>query len=168
MQTLAEATGFVQDLKLGHYIKVPPRATFLGKSTDSPPYPDLTGRFSPICWHDHGIVRPSRRQTVDVRPRSGYLSTKPSKLPNMPAKPSILYSIGGLVSTLFFSPPFHLTLYLGDSSDRRDNLEKGPCITPNCTPSLSARSYLFRSGSGSDVTQTLGSSLSAPPSCSTA
>ena len=30
VQTLSEATSFVQDLKLGHYIKVPPRATFLG------------------------------------------------------------------------------------------------------------------------------------------
>lgn len=29
VQTLSEATSFVQDLKLGHYIKVPPRATFL-------------------------------------------------------------------------------------------------------------------------------------------
>ncbi|KAF9075650.1 OPT oligopeptide transporter protein-domain-containing protein [Rhodocollybia butyracea] len=29
VQTLAEATSFVQDLKLGHYIKIPPRATFL-------------------------------------------------------------------------------------------------------------------------------------------
>ncbi|TFY75549.1 hypothetical protein EWM64_g8464 [Hericium alpestre] len=29
IQTLTEATSFVQDLKLGHYIKVPPRATFL-------------------------------------------------------------------------------------------------------------------------------------------
>ncbi|THG97839.1 hypothetical protein EW026_g4252 [Hermanssonia centrifuga] len=28
IQTLAEALSFVQDLKLGHYIKVPPRATF--------------------------------------------------------------------------------------------------------------------------------------------
>jgi hypothetical protein len=31
VQTLTEATSFVQDLKLGHYVKVPPRATFLGK-----------------------------------------------------------------------------------------------------------------------------------------
>lgn len=30
VQTLSEATDFVQDLKLGHYIKIPPRATFLG------------------------------------------------------------------------------------------------------------------------------------------
>ncbi|TFL07122.1 OPT oligopeptide transporter [Pterulicium gracile] len=29
IQTLSEATMFVQDLKLGHYVKVPPRATFL-------------------------------------------------------------------------------------------------------------------------------------------
>ncbi|EIW80549.1 oligopeptide transporter [Coniophora puteana RWD-64-598 SS2] len=29
VQTLSEASSFVQDLKLGHYIKVPPRATFL-------------------------------------------------------------------------------------------------------------------------------------------
>ncbi|KAH7883260.1 OPT oligopeptide transporter protein-domain-containing protein [Phlebopus sp. FC_14] len=29
VQTLTEATSFVQDLKLGHYIKVPPRATFI-------------------------------------------------------------------------------------------------------------------------------------------
>ncbi|KAG1723121.1 OPT oligopeptide transporter protein-domain-containing protein [Suillus paluster] len=29
IQTLTEATSFVQDLKLGHYIKVPPRATFI-------------------------------------------------------------------------------------------------------------------------------------------
>ncbi|EGO00748.1 hypothetical protein SERLA73DRAFT_167007 [Serpula lacrymans var. lacrymans S7.3] len=28
VQTLTEATSFVQDLKLGHYVKVPPRATF--------------------------------------------------------------------------------------------------------------------------------------------
>ncbi|KAG6920129.1 hypothetical protein DXG01_004895 [Tephrocybe rancida] len=33
VQTLAEATSFIQDLKLGHYIKVPPRATFLEKLT---------------------------------------------------------------------------------------------------------------------------------------
>ncbi|KAF8628146.1 hypothetical protein AX15_004065 [Amanita polypyramis BW_CC] len=31
VQTLAEATSFVQDLKLGHYVKVPPRATFLAQ-----------------------------------------------------------------------------------------------------------------------------------------
>jgi hypothetical protein len=30
VQTLTEATSFVQDLKLGHYVKVPPRATFMG------------------------------------------------------------------------------------------------------------------------------------------
>ncbi|KAF8268894.1 oligopeptide transporter [Lactarius quietus] len=29
VQTLTESTSFVQDLKLGHYIKVPPRATFI-------------------------------------------------------------------------------------------------------------------------------------------
>ncbi|EIN06776.1 OPT oligopeptide transporter [Punctularia strigosozonata HHB-11173 SS5] len=29
VQTLNEATDFVQDLKLGHYVKVPPRATFI-------------------------------------------------------------------------------------------------------------------------------------------
>ncbi|EKM53364.1 uncharacterized protein PHACADRAFT_259684 [Phanerochaete carnosa HHB-10118-sp] len=33
IQTLAEALSFVQDLKLGHYIKVPPRATFIVQST---------------------------------------------------------------------------------------------------------------------------------------
>lgn len=32
VQTLGLSTSFVQDLKLGHYIKVPPRATFLGVS----------------------------------------------------------------------------------------------------------------------------------------
>jgi OPT family small oligopeptide transporter len=31
VQTLIEAQSFVQDLKLGHYIKVPPRATFLAQ-----------------------------------------------------------------------------------------------------------------------------------------
>ena len=30
VQTLTESTSFIQDLKLGHYIKVPPRATFIG------------------------------------------------------------------------------------------------------------------------------------------
>ena len=30
VQSLAAATSFVQDLKLGHYVKVPPRATFMG------------------------------------------------------------------------------------------------------------------------------------------
>jgi hypothetical protein len=30
VQTLGVSTSFVQDLKLGHYIKVPPRATFIG------------------------------------------------------------------------------------------------------------------------------------------
>ncbi|KAJ3526040.1 hypothetical protein NM688_g8312 [Phlebia brevispora] len=33
IQTLAEALSFVQDLKLGHYIKVPPRATFVVQLT---------------------------------------------------------------------------------------------------------------------------------------
>lgn len=32
VQTLIEATSFTQDLKLGHYVKVPPRATFIGQS----------------------------------------------------------------------------------------------------------------------------------------
>ncbi|KAG6813123.1 hypothetical protein H0H92_013747 [Tricholoma furcatifolium] len=31
VQTLAEATSFIQDLKLGHYVKVPPRATFIAQ-----------------------------------------------------------------------------------------------------------------------------------------
>ena len=30
VQTLAVGTSFVQDLKLGHYVKVPPRSTFMG------------------------------------------------------------------------------------------------------------------------------------------
>lgn len=30
VQTLIEAHSFIQDLKLGHYVKVPPRATFIG------------------------------------------------------------------------------------------------------------------------------------------
>ena len=30
MQTLEQALSFVEDLKLGHYMKVPPRETFLG------------------------------------------------------------------------------------------------------------------------------------------
>ena len=38
VQTLTEATSFVQDLKLGHYMKVPPRATFIGE-----PYPLVPG-----------------------------------------------------------------------------------------------------------------------------
>ncbi|KAI0073570.1 OPT superfamily oligopeptide transporter [Panus rudis PR-1116 ss-1] len=33
IQSLAEATSFTQDLKLGHYIKVPPRATFIVQIT---------------------------------------------------------------------------------------------------------------------------------------
>ncbi|CAL1711504.1 unnamed protein product [Somion occarium] len=33
IQTLSEATSFAQDLKLGHYIKVPPRATFIVQIT---------------------------------------------------------------------------------------------------------------------------------------
>lgn len=32
IQTLSETVSFTQDLKLGHYIKVPPRATFIGMS----------------------------------------------------------------------------------------------------------------------------------------
>ena len=34
VQTLVKAMVFLQDLKLGHYIKVPPRATFLGVLCD--------------------------------------------------------------------------------------------------------------------------------------
>ena len=39
VQTLGSSTAFVQDLKLGHYIKVPPRATFAG-ATPSRVYQD--------------------------------------------------------------------------------------------------------------------------------
>jgi hypothetical protein len=31
IQVLVETMSFVQDLKLGHYIKVPPRASFIGQ-----------------------------------------------------------------------------------------------------------------------------------------
>ena len=31
MQSITQALLFLQDLKLGHYIKVPPRAMFLGE-----------------------------------------------------------------------------------------------------------------------------------------
>jgi hypothetical protein len=30
VQTLSASTSFIQDLKLGHYVKVPPCATFMG------------------------------------------------------------------------------------------------------------------------------------------
>lgn len=33
IQTHAEALGFTQDLKLGHYLKIPPRSTFAGMFT---------------------------------------------------------------------------------------------------------------------------------------
>lgn len=33
IQTLNSAVLFIQDLKLGHYMKIPPRITFMGEST---------------------------------------------------------------------------------------------------------------------------------------
>lgn len=35
LQTLTEGTRFVQDMKLGHYVKVPPRATFIVQLTST-------------------------------------------------------------------------------------------------------------------------------------
>lgn len=37
VQTLDEGISFTQDLKLGHYMKIPPRATFLGKAANLKP-----------------------------------------------------------------------------------------------------------------------------------
>lgn len=33
MQTLAQALSYLQDQKLGHYIKIPPRSTFIAQLT---------------------------------------------------------------------------------------------------------------------------------------
>lgn len=33
MQTATEALSFIQDMKLGHYMKIPPRATFIAQAS---------------------------------------------------------------------------------------------------------------------------------------
>ena len=69
VQTLAAATSFVQDLKLGHYIKVAPRATFLGTSffffLETRILLTNFGR-SPNDWYGISGIRASRSQPLDI------------------------------------------------------------------------------------------------------
>ena len=90
VQTLNEAIYFTQDLKLGHYIKVPPRATFLGKSGYTPhsalfhdqaKYVMRSTRCSNYC---RGI-RPGRRQRVDVHEHYRHMHSEPEELAHMSA-----------------------------------------------------------------------------------
>lgn len=81
VQTLSEATDFVQDLKLGHYIKIPPRATFLGVFSKyflgfdfclcymaTPLLPWLSCiAYSPVDLHHPRFLRSSWSQTMDIR-----------------------------------------------------------------------------------------------------
>lgn len=77
VQTMQVALAFTQDLKLGHYMKVPPRATFMGSSKASfrtnsqfltALIPDSTRR----CY-GHCRRRSSRCQTMAVLDGLGYL-----------------------------------------------------------------------------------------------
>lgn len=78
MQTLTEATSFVQDLKLGHYVKVPPRATFVGASSFCRFRFVFVGTLtlricSAISSHHPCSILASRGKDVDVPQRPGYL-----------------------------------------------------------------------------------------------
>ena len=75
VQTLIEATSFVQDLKLGHYVKVPPRSTFIGASSaDHPPSKaDLQYVLSTSRGDNYGRHRRGRSEAMAVCPCSRYL-----------------------------------------------------------------------------------------------
>ena len=49
VQTLTEATSFVQDLKLGHYIKISPRATFKGAFISFVTVENSSADFCRVC-----------------------------------------------------------------------------------------------------------------------
>lgn len=101
VQTLTEATSFVQDLKLGHYIKVPPRATFLGKcvlvalSLNDPHARSLS--VSSIGCNGFSCLYPSWCQDLDFRQCGGYLWCESEESTNMSAQPSIFHRICRLV-----------------------------------------------------------------------
>jgi hypothetical protein len=69
VQTLSAATSFVQDLKLGHYVKVPPRATFMGTFSifDTTMAIPNVGMYSSNDLHDPSCIHPSRSEGVDLR-----------------------------------------------------------------------------------------------------
>jgi hypothetical protein len=69
IQTLIESASFTQDLKLGHYIKVPPRATFIGEYLH--PGTSVSDiqlcMLSANCGHDYVHLRFGRSETLDVQ-----------------------------------------------------------------------------------------------------
>ncbi|KAJ8473875.1 hypothetical protein ONZ51_g7588 [Trametes cubensis] len=80
VQTLAEGTAFVQDLKLGHYIKLPPARDVHGAA------------------HLDGARRSAagRREGVDVRQHPRHLPADAEGLPDVPAQPGAVHDVGGV------------------------------------------------------------------------
>lgn len=87
MQTLNEAINFTQDLKLGHYMKVPPRATFLGESYPLSPGKILTEYVirSAIYSNNHCSIRSGWGQGVDVQQYPKYMQCEPEELVHVSA-----------------------------------------------------------------------------------
>lgn len=77
VQTLIEASAFVQDLKLSHYVKVPPRATFAGASFAPCSLSHLFAHpalwCSANCSHNSERVHADRSEDVPVLECRGYV-----------------------------------------------------------------------------------------------
>ena len=124
--------------------------------------PDQAFHCSAIYGHPIGVIRPDRRQAVDVLEHPGHLHSRPTQFPDLSTQPSVFHCISSLVRLSLTSINVSLLTCVpapvGDSSDPRGSLEKARSTTRSCMPSSSALSYLSHSGCGNGGTRTHGSS----------
>lgn len=106
VQTLQEASAFVQDLKLSHYVKVPPRATFVGASFAPFSWPHsfahLTcSRCSASCGHSSEHLRADGSEDSAFLECQGYMCYSPEGRPYLPSQQRVLFFISNMVRTFF-------------------------------------------------------------------
>jgi hypothetical protein len=177
VQTLAESTNFVQDLKLGHYIKVPPRATFLGvpqRSIATPFYSWL-----PFCTFIVQGIATIMAAFVQVGVKHWIFANVPdictlNQKDHLTCPHNQVFFTASAVWYVA-SWCWYVNIYsqsastsTGDLLGRVGSSGRARCITPSSMPSLSERYSLFPFGYGSAGTQPLGLSSSVHLSSSAA
>lgn len=165
VQTLAEATSFIQDLKLGHYIKVPPRATFLGMYYHRHVLIDLNLGRSTINCNDTSILCASWRQDLDFCQCQGHLRPATEESAHMSPQPSVLHCFSCMVRKhKANSFVFRSCLGTGVLLGLVDNSVLNQYIIHISTPWSSESSCLFLFGSGNVGILIRGSNISVPRS----
>ena len=160
VETINVSLLFVQDLKQGHYLKIPPRASFLVQCIST--VLCVTCQIAVKEWIFSTVPDICERGQPDhlTCPRNRVFYSA-----------STIWCVLSLLFPMRRPPPETLTIVCvitGVLSAPRGNSGPLASTTISCTQCSSARLRLSRSGCGNASSPTPDSSLSTCPSCSTA